>query len=81
MCENHELFSPTIIIIKPFVLFRSMNVCRLKPLAKIPHISSTHSYSSTSTLFSKKKNVLSYQHIDGLNDVDEDLVLLVFDSL
>lgn len=28
----------------------------------------------------KTENVISYQHIDGLYDVDEDLVLLVFDS-
>lgn len=28
----------------------------------------------------KTENVISYQHIDGLYDVDEDLILLVFDS-
>lgn len=31
--------------------------------------------------YSVQNNIISYQHIDGLYDVDKDLVLLVFDSL
>lgn len=29
----------------------------------------------------QNKDVLSYQHVDGLDDIDKDLVLLVFDAL